>query len=112
MEKEIKNIKNALMASTFIKNNGEVLRTLNILGYQFHKLIGIESVLSQRGISESEFIEAIHFLTEESYITLRNISTKEAVIISDTDYRDIEAKLSGKGLRLLNGGISDNMVEV
>lgn len=105
-------IKNTIVSGEFIKNNGEILRILNILGHKFHKLTSIESVLSQRGISEEAFIEAVNFLNEEKYIALRLIASKELSNLADSEYTELEAKLSGKGLRLLNGGISDNMVEV
>ena len=51
-------------------------------------------------------------LAEEGYIHLRRISTKESAALADTDYTALEAKLTGRGIRLLAGGIEDDMIEV
>lgn len=102
-----------LRAGNFVHNNGRVLRTINILRTKFNKLTGVERVLQEDGISEDEFMDAVNFLTDEGYIKLRLVSTKEEVQdIADNDYRSLEAKLTAKGIRLLAGGIEDNMIEV
>ncbi len=105
-----KELKQRIKASNFIKTNGKVLATLNILSTKYTRLNSVATVF--KDITESEFIESINFLTEEDYINLRHTETREKVILADTDIEVIEAKLSGKGLRLLNGGIEDNMIEV
>ena len=101
-----------LRAGNFVANNGLVLRTINILRYKYNKLIAIQRVLSESGVSCSEFLDAVNFLTEEEYIHLRHITTHEPAALADVDYKEIEAKLTGKGIRLLAGDISDNLVEV
>lgn len=105
-------IKKELCASNFVKNNGLVLTTLNILTPKYSKLVAIESVFKTRGISKSELIESLNFLNEEKYIHLREITSKTEMSLSDYDYELLEAKVTGKGLRLLGGGIEDNMIEV
>ena len=87
--------KRALRAGSFVHNNGKVLRTVNILRLKYNKLTGVQSVLE-----------------EEGYIHLRRISNKEPAALADTDYTALEAKLTGKGIRLLAGGIEDDMIEV
>ena len=64
------------------------------------------------GIAEDEFLDSVNFLAEEGYIHLRRISTKESAALADTDYTALEAKLTGRGIRLLAGGIEDDMIEV
>ena len=93
--------KRALRAGSFVHNNGKVLRTVNILRLKYNKLTGVQSVLEDDGIAEDEFLDSVNFLTEEGYIHLRRISNKEPA-----------AKLTGKGIRLLAGGIEDDMIEV
>ncbi len=107
-----RNLKQRLNAGNFIANNGKVLRTINILRIKYNKLDGVQRVLKDSGICEDEFLDSVNFLSEEGYIDLRDISSKEPVSIADIDYELVEAKLTGKGIRLLAGGISDNMIEV
>ncbi len=109
---EREKLKREISAVSFIKNNGLVLTTINILTPKYSKLVSIESVFKTRGISKTELIESVNFLAEEKYIHLRLVASREEVSLADTDYDLIEAKLSGKGLRLLSGGIEDNMIEV
>ncbi len=104
--------KSALQAGNFVRNNGKVLRIVNILRYKYNKLSGVQSVLKDDGIAEDEFLDSINFLAEEGYIHLRHISTKENATLADSDYTSLEAKLTGKGIRLLAGGVQDDMIEV
>ena len=104
--------KRALRAGSFVHNNGKVLRTVNILRLKYNKLTGVQSVLEDDGIAEDEFLDSVNFLAEEGYIHLRRISNKEPAALADTDYTALEAKLTGKGIRLLAGGIEDDMIEV
>lgn len=101
-----------LRAGNFVHNNGRVLRTINILRPSIISWSRWNGCFGD-GISEDEFLDAVNFLTDEGYIKLRLISTKEEVPdIADNDYRILEAKLTAKGIRLLAGGIEDNMIEV
>ena len=104
--------KRRLEAANFISNNGRVLRTINLLRCKFVKLKGLQRTLEEEGISESEFLDAINFLSVEGYIELRKIGTYEMATIEAIDYICLESKLTGKAIRLLAGGIDDNMIEV
>lgn len=106
------NEKQRLKAGDFVRNNGRVLRTINILRIKYNKLTGTKNVLRNDGIDGDEFLDSTNFLAEEGYIHLRHIATKEAATLADCDYTTLEAKLTGKGIRLLAGGIEDNMIEV
>lgn len=101
-----------LKAGNFVKNNGRVLRTINVLRYKYNKLSGMANVLEGDGIPEDEFLDSVNFLAMEGYVHLREISTKLESSIADTPYTKLEAKLTAKGVRLLAGGLEDNMVEV
>ena len=104
--------RHALRAGSFIHNNGKVLRTVNILRLKYNKLTGVQNVLEDDGIAEDEFLDSVNFLAEEGYIHLRRISNKEPAALADTAYTALEAELTGKGIRLLAGGIEDDMIEV
>lgn len=104
--------KRKLNAGNFVKNNGSVLRTINILRYKYNKLTGVQNVLQGNGIDEDEFLDSINFLAEEGYIHLRDIATKDGATLADSEYTTLEAKLTSKGIRLLAGGIEDTMIEV
>ncbi len=104
--------KRKLNAGNFIRNNGLVLRTINILRYEYNKLRGIQNVLEEQGVSQDEFLDSVNFLSEEEYIHLRAISTKDKANLADCNFEALEAKLTAKGIRLLAGGIDDNMIEV
>ena len=56
------NEKQRLKAGNFVRNNGRVLRTINILRHKYNKLSGIQNVLEDDGISQDEFLDAVNFL--------------------------------------------------
>ena len=93
-----------IKAGNFARNNGQVLQAVNILRIKFNKLAGIERVVKSFGMASDEFLESVNFLAEEGYICLRYISTKEAATLADAEYTALEAKLTGKGIRLRAGG--------
>lgn len=107
-------IKQRLYAANFKTNNGRVLRTINILRYNYNELKSVETILTEDGMEAWEFLDCINYLTEEGYIRLRDIASRMPVneLNQDFKYRKLEAKLTGKGIRLLAGGIDDNLVEV
>lgn len=104
--------KSTLRAGNFRENNSRVLCTLNILSHHFQELEGIGRLLADDGIAEDEFLDSVNFLTEEGYLHLRRVATKEGATLADADWRALEGKLTGKGLRLLNGGMADDLIEV
>ena len=69
-------------------------------------------MVAGHGVDEDEFLDSVNFLAEEGYLHLRLVADKTPASLADNDYRDMEAKLTGKGIRLLSGGIRDNQIEV
>jgi hypothetical protein len=98
-----------LRAGNFIENNGSVLRTINILRYKFNKLSAIKYALD---ISEAEIVDCVNFLAEAEYIELRQISTRAPADLADVPFEEIEAKLTEKGIRLLAGGLKDDLIRI
>lgn len=99
-----------IKARRFVENNGQVLRTINILRVGYEKLTDVKYALSD--ISEHDFLDSINYLFLSEYIMLRKIKSKEPTDIADVQYEELEAKLSQKGIKLLEGKINDNSVEV
>lgn len=106
------NDKQRLKAGNFVRNNGRVLRTINILRHKYNKLSGIQNVLEEDGITEDEFLDSVNFLALEGYIHLRDVANQNDASLSDCRYETLEGRLTGKGIRLLAGGIEDTMIEV
>ena len=104
--------KRQLRAGNFVMNNGRVLSTINLLREKYNDLRSVCKAVSYEGIDKQEFIDSVNFLAEEEYIHLREISSKESANLADYDYQALEAKITGKGIRLLGGGIADNMVDL
>ena len=104
--------KRQLRAGNFMMNNGRVLSTINLLREKYNALRSVEKAVSYEGIEKQEFVDSVNFLAEEGYIHLRDIKTHADASLADCDYQTMEAKVTGKGIRLLGGGISDNMVDL
>ena len=104
--------KRRLRAGAFMVNNGRVLMTINLLREKYNALRSVEKGLKAEGIERQEFIDSVNFLHEEGYIYLRDMESREPVNLADVEYQTLEAKVTGKGIRLLGGGITDEMVDL
>lgn len=104
--------KRRLRAGEFMINNGRVLSTINLLREKYNSLHSVEKALRYENIEKQEFIDSVNFLQEEGYIHLRDIMTHEDASLADFEYQNLEAKVTGKGIRLLGGGLDDNMVDL
>lgn len=104
--------KRRLRAGSFRINNGRVLYTINLLRERYNDLRSVEKALSYGGMERQSFLDSVNFLAEEGYIHLRTIDGKGDAALSDHAYQTLEARVSGKGIRLLGGGISDNMIDL
>ena len=106
MEKQMQLIR----AGNFKENNGSVMRTINMLRTQYHRLKSVEYALPN--ITKGEISESVNYLYEAGYIHLRDIVTKELTTLADSDFDDLEAKLTAKGISLLAGGINDPCIKL
>ena len=104
--------KRRLRAGAFMVNNGRVLMTINLLREKYNALRSVEKGLKAEGIERQEFIDSVNFLHEEGYICLRDMESREPANLADVEYQTLEAKVTGKGIRLLGGGITDEMVDL
>lgn len=103
-----KELLHKMRAAEFRENNGYVLRVINILRHTYEKLASVKSALED--MDEGDFLDSINFLSEEGYIRLRSTSGKVETALADADYRDLEAKVTAKGIRLLGGELIDKLV--
>lgn len=110
MDRELE--KRRMRAGNFRSNNGRVLATINLLREKYNALRSVEKALSYEGIERQEFVDSVNFLVEEGYVHIRDIMTHEDATLADRRYSTLEAKVTGKGIRLLGGGIMDNMVDL
>ena len=99
-----------MRAGRFIKNNGRVLRTINLLRYKYEKLEEVKYALED--MPENEYLDSLNYLSEAGYIQMRRVTSKRIAEIADVDYIQLEAKLTEKGIRLLAGKLQDDLIEV
>ena len=99
-----------IRAGNFKENNGSVMRTINMLRTQYHRLKSVEYALPN--ITKGEISDSVNYLYEAGYIHLRDIVTKELTTLADSDFDDLEAKLTAKGISLLAGGINDPCIKL
>lgn len=99
-----------IAAGRFVTNNGIVLRNINLMHHQYLKLSDIKYVLTT--MPENEYIDSINYLSMSGYIKLRHIKTKQPADIADVDYTEIESKLTQKGINLLLGYSTDELVSL
>ena len=97
-------------ANAFKINNGKVLATVNLLREKYCKLTIVEAGLKNEGITREDFTDCINYLQEEGYIRLRDIETHEEKELADSDVTELEGKVTGKGIKLLSGTLSDDTV--
>ena len=107
MDKEALNRR--ISAGNFVENNGSVLRTVNILKTKFNRLKDIKYALN---IEKNDIENSVNYLYEAGYLHLRNTESKRPSNLADTDFDELEGKLTAKGIQLLAGVIQDECVEI
>ena len=94
----------------FVKNNGRILRAINMLRTQFVSLSDLYLGISS-DVRENEYTDSINYLTEIEFIKIRHKATKAETSLADDMLSDLEAKLTAKGIKFLAGKINDECVE-
>ncbi len=93
----------------FVRNNGRVLRGINVLRTQYVNLFDLKSGLPA-DITYSEYCDCVNYLQEIGYINVRHKDTHGVTSLADTDLEFLEAKLSGDGIKFLAGRLNDSCV--
>lgn len=94
----------------FVKNNGRILRDINVLRTAFVPLADLYLGISA-DVKDNEYTDSINYLTEIGYIKLRNVHTKQESTLADDNLSDLEAKLTADGIKFLAGKLDDDCVE-
>lgn len=97
-------------AGNFVETNGSIMRTLNVLVTKYSRLKDIRYAVS--GVSKTGIETSINYLCEAEYLHLREIDSRQATTLADTEFERLEAKLTSRGIQLLAGVIKDECVEV
>ena len=108
---DVKDLQNKFSQNKFFKNNGIVLKGVNLLRSKYVSLDELKDAL-QTNITETEFVDSINYLSESGYIKLRNIKSKITTYLSDTPLEEIEAKVSADGIKLVAGVKIDECIRV
>ncbi len=95
----------------FRRNNGAVLRAVNIIRTDYVQLDTVLSALQPK-IGRADIADSINYLTEAGYIKLRVIGTDRQSTLADSDFDELEAKLSARGIQLINGAVSDPCIDL
>ena len=101
---------NKIKAGRFVRNNGRVLRTINIMRYKFERLSEVHYALDD--IPDNEYFDSLNYLFEAGYIQIRHTKSRQTASLADIDIEQLEAKLTDKGIKLLAGRSFDELVEV
>lgn len=102
--------KQLIEKGNFKDNNGAIMRLFNMAAYKFYKIKEIMYALPY--ISKEDVLKGMDYLSGEGYVIVRNILTREVADISDNSYDELEAKLSTKGMKLLECAITDPLVDL
>lgn len=94
----------------FRRNNGQVLRTVNILRGRYVKLLDCMYALDR--MAEADFLDCLNYLFRAGYIDLRTVGGHTTANLADHELAELEAALSAEGIRLTEGTITDDAVEV
>lgn len=104
-------IKEQLRKNKFVKNNGAVLRSINLLRTDFVNLYDVANALTPQ-LSESEVMDCVNYLHEAEYIRLISVRSKQPVSCIGDDFEALAAKLTAKGIQLLNGVVDDPCIDL
>ena len=105
------NIKDQLRKNKFIKNNGAVIRAINLLRTDYVNLVDVTAALEPQ-IAENEALDSLNYLLEGGYIRLVKIRSEQAVECIGDDYTQLAGKLTAKGTQLVNGAIEDPCIDL
>ncbi|WP_173386443.1 type VI secretion protein [Ruminococcus flavefaciens] len=95
----------------FFRNNGVVLKGINLLREKYVQLSELKYALEPT-LTEQELRDSINYLSESGFINMRNIRSKQPTSLADCDFYEIEAKVSAEGIKIIACVKSDECIEV
>ncbi|MDL2294914.1 hypothetical protein LJC60_09890 [Ruminococcaceae bacterium OttesenSCG-928-D13] len=102
-------------AQEFRKNNGIVMRRVNILRTDYAPVHDVILSIQEKSptITEGQLRDSFNFLLRAEYLEMQYIRTKEPIArIAGVNLHELEATLTLKGIRLMSGSITDADVTV
>lgn len=100
-----------MQQKTFFKNNGMVLKAVNLLRDKYVSLSDVCYALHP-SMNEAEFRDAVNYLTESGYIRLRKAGSKESSTLADTEMQKLEAKVTAEGIQIIACVRTDVCIDV
>lgn len=108
---EEKEMQSRIRQKKFFKNNGIVLKGINLLRTKYVQLTELKYALEPT-ITEQELRDSINYLSEAGYINMRNIRSKQSTSLADCDFDNIEAKVSADGIKIIACVKTDECIDV
>ena len=108
---EQKKLMERVQQSAFFRNNGIVLKAVNLLRDKYVALEDICNAL-EPSMTEAEFRDAVNYLTECGYIRLRDIESKEFTTLADSSMNMLEAKVTADGIKIIACVRTDECIDV
>lgn len=93
-----------IKARRFVENNGQVLRTINILRVGYEKLTDVKYALSD--ISEHDFLDSINYLFLSEYIMLRKSRVKNLPTLQMFNMKSLKQSYLRKVLSYLRARLT------
>lgn len=108
---ENKELGDRIRQKKFFRNNGIVLKGINLLRTQFVSLPDLKYALEPT-LTENEFLDCVNYLTEGGYIRTRHIESKQELTLADSVPEQLEAKVTQKGIQIIACVLTDSCIEV
>lgn len=108
---ESKEMTERIRQKKFFRNNGIVLKGINLLRTKYVTLTELKYALEPT-ITETELRDSVNYLSESGYINMRNIHDKQPTTLADCDFDDIEAKVLADGIKIIACVKSDECIDV
>lgn len=108
---EAKEMTERIRQKKFFRNNGIVLKGINLLRTKYVQLSELRYAL-EPVLSESELRDSVNYLSESGYINLRSINSKHPTTLADSEFEEIEAKVSADGIKIIACAKTDECIDV
>lgn len=108
---ETKEMQERIRQKKFFRNNGVVLKGINLLREKYVQLSELKYALEPT-LTEQELRDSVNYLSESGYINMRNIRSKQPTTLADCDFYELEAKVSAEGIKIIACVKSDECIEV
>ena len=106
-----KELTDRIRQKKFFRNNGMVLKGINMLRTKYVLLSDLRYAL-EPNLTESELLDSINYLSEGGYINTRSSRTKQETTLADCPFEELEAKVSHEGIQIIACTRTDDCIEV